>query len=206
MDVSSELDTAPLLAQWSLAVLHVSETSHWSIFCDVNSEAVAVSEWHHHYVTGLVLRTRLHQKHDGIETKLQRAPSLARFQLSWSIRDSCRHVYRSCPEISPSFFVFADVCSSSYNASYIRTKSDTQQDEKDYWKIKKKQIKASVSASFLIPALVNIFSYWVTRQMGNCQCVTITSQVLNQDMNKTNNYDYYQTNEIILKEWVVTSI
>lgn len=109
-------------------------------------------------------------------------------------------------KISPSFFVFADVCSSSYNASYIRTKSDTQQDEKDYWKIKNKQIKASVSASFLIPALVNIFSYWVMRQVGNCQCVTITSQVLNQDMNKTNHYDYYQTNEIILKEWVVTSI
>lgn len=34
------------------------------------------------------------------------------------------------PEIN--FFVFADVCISSYSASYIRAKSDMQQDEKDY--------------------------------------------------------------------------
>lgn len=37
---------------------------------------------------------------------------------------------RERPEII--FFVFADVCISSYSASYIRAKSDMQQDEKDY--------------------------------------------------------------------------
>lgn len=68
----------------------------------------------------------------------------------------CRNVFVE-PEVSRSFFVFADVCTfsetPSYNASYIRKKSlqIRSRMKKIIEKIKKNDIKASVSALVFIP-------------------------------------------------------